>query len=298
LTPLLSGELAAISAALLWALASFLFSRLGQTIRPAQLNLTKGIGAILLFSLTLLVSGELFLPVTTWAIILLLISGAVGIGIGDSAYFHALSALGPRRTLLIGTLSPAITALMALVILGETLSPAAWMGMIITIAGVAWVISERTSQAESHDRFRLRGVLYAILAALSQSASSILSRLVFNQTAVTPLQSALIRLVGGVVVLLIWLACMRAPAMDWVKTATPRRWAIVVVAILVGTYFAIWLQQISFKLSPVAVAQTLLATSPLFVLPIALWSGEKISLRSLIGVLLAILGVALLFGLF
>jgi drug/metabolite transporter (DMT)-like permease len=297
LAPIVGGELAAILAAALWAVAAFLFTRLGQSIRPMQLNLIKGVGAILLFSLTLLITGEFFIPVAGWALLMLLLSGAIGISLGDTAYFHSLVTLGPRRSLLVGTLSPAMTALLALLFLGESLPPTAWVGMVITIAGVAWVVSERSGPDDTRYRFELRGVLYAFLAALCQSASSILSRLVFIETMVTPLQSALIRVVGGVVALLVWFAIIREPAFAWMTTITPRRWVIVVISILVGTYFAVWLQQVSFKVTPVAIAQTLLSTSPLFVLPIALWNGEKITLRSVLGAILALLGVALLFGL-
>jgi drug/metabolite transporter (DMT)-like permease len=59
----------------------------------------------------------------------------------------------------------------------------------------------------------------------------------------------------------------------------------------------IWLQQISLKYAAAGVAQTLFATSPLFVLPIVAVMGEYISLRSLLGAILAIAGVGLIFGL-
>ena len=58
----------------------------------------------------------------------------------------------------------------------------------------------------------------------------------------------------------------------------------------------IWLQQISLRYAAAGVAQTLFATSPLFVIPIVACTGERVSVRALLGALLAILGVGLLFG--
>jgi drug/metabolite transporter (DMT)-like permease len=82
------------------------------------------------------------------------------------------------------------------------------------------------------------------------------------------------------------------------RESSPGLWKIVLVATVVGTYVGNSLQQFSLKFTSAGVTQTLLSTSPLFVLPIAVWMGEKISPRAVGGVLLALVGIALLFGLF
>jgi len=95
------GEIAALSAALLWTLSSLVYSRLGLKIPPLQLNLYKGIIAIALIVITLLIQGSAFSNLSTSTVALLTISGAIGIGLGDTAYFLALNSLGARRTLLL-----------------------------------------------------------------------------------------------------------------------------------------------------------------------------------------------------
>jgi drug/metabolite transporter (DMT)-like permease len=45
----------------------------------------------------------------------------------------------------------------------------------------------------------------------------------------------------------------------------------------------------------VGIAQTLTATSPLFVLPIAAMMGDRINLRAIFGVIIALLGIGILF---
>ena len=67
------------------------------------------------------------------------------------------------------------------------------------------------------------------------------------------------------------------------------------IAVFIGTYIGIWLQQVSLKHSAAGIAQTLFATSPLFVLPLAACLGERVSLRAIWGAMIAIGGVALLF---
>ena len=63
-----------------------------------------------------------------------------------------------------------------------------------------------------------------------------------------------------------------------------------------GTYLAILLQQTALKFTAAGIAQTLAATSPLFVLPIAVWLGELVTVRAVLGVLVAIAGIALVLG--
>ena len=71
---------------------------------------------------------------------------------------------------------------------------------------------------------------------------------------------------------------------------------VIAITALFSTYLGIWLQQTALKYTATGIAQALISTSPLFVLPIALWMGEKVSFRAFLGVLVAIGGVALLFG--
>jgi drug/metabolite transporter (DMT)-like permease len=69
----------------------------------------------------------------------------------------------------------------------------------------------------------------------------------------------------------------------------------VAIAAFFGTYLAIWLQQTALKYAPAGVAQALLATSPIFVLPLLLALKERVSLRAALGALVALAGIWLLF---
>jgi drug/metabolite transporter (DMT)-like permease len=62
-----------------------------------------------------------------------------------------------------------------------------------------------------------------------------------------------------------------------------------------STYLGIWLQQTSLKFATTGIAQTLLATSPLFVIPMAVILGEKITPRAVLGALVALGGIGFLF---
>jgi drug/metabolite transporter (DMT)-like permease len=290
------GELFALGAAFLWALSSVLFKSLGRTIRPLELNLIKGIAGFILLAITSLIIGEVFASIRPAAIIVLAISGAVGIGFGDTMFFEAINRLGARRALLITILAPPMTVIFAWIFLRESLTLFAWAGILITILGVAWVITEKSKNEKEENKFTWWGVFFGFLAAFTQAAGAVLSRWALTESSVSALQSALIRLLAGTVVLLLWILIRREKIGLWLKPAPKKQlWTILAVVILFGTYIAIWMQQLAFKFTSVGIAQTLLATSPLFILPVAALQKEKISLRSVLGVLISIAGVGMIF---
>ncbi|MBW4647805.1 MAG: DMT family transporter [Kastovskya adunca ATA6-11-RM4] len=292
------GELAALSAALLWAMSAVVFAHLGQKIPPLLLNLSKGIVAIALIAFTLLIQGNLSFGLNSKALGLLLLSGILGIGLGDTFYFESLNNIGARRTLLLQALAPPLTALIALIFLQETLSTGAWAGIFLTVLGIAWVVSERVPVVSRQVMNLPRGVSFALLAALGQASGAVLSRAALSGTTVTPLWSTLVRITGGILILLLWIPLKERQPRLWLEPLQSIKIVgIIIVTAIFSTFLAIWLQQTALKLTAAGIAQALLATSPLFVLPLAMWMGEKVSFRAFLGVLVALGGIALLFSL-
>jgi drug/metabolite transporter (DMT)-like permease len=290
------GEFAALGAAFLWAASSSIYALLGQRIPPLQLNLIKGLIAIALIFLTLTISAQNTPQFNPLPVGFLLLSGVIGIGLGDTAYFSALNQLGARRTLLLETLAPPMAAFLALIFLGESLNAVAWCGIFLTILGVAWVITERTVALVVNSTNPMQGIVWGILAAIAQASGAVLSRFALIESDLSPLWSTLLRLIGGSAIVLLLLLSPRArlggEGVQW----TGRLIGIIIVTAFGSTYLGIWLQQTSLKFSPAGIAQTLTATSPLFVLPIAFWLGEKISFRAVLGVFVAIVGIGILFS--
>lgn len=229
-----------------------------------------------------------------WAWGLLLVSGGLGIGIGDTLYFTSINRLGPRRALLLETLSPPLGALLALGCLGEVLSLRAWTGMGLTLLGILWVISERVPTGTTMVRPRWPDTMFGGLAALASALAAVLSRAALVDTVIDPLWSTLVRLAGGLAMLLVLLR--RQGPLPTPRQLVPNRQVLgwLLIAAFLGTYLGIYLQQTAFKFAATGVAQALLATGPLFVLPLAAVMGDRVSLRAVGGALLALVGVVLL----
>jgi drug/metabolite transporter (DMT)-like permease len=305
------GLIAATAAAMLWAVATVLYARAGRVISPIRLNAIKGVGVSLLFASILLIFQRSDLVdlqhVPAAVVVGLAISGIVGIALGDSFYFASVNRIGPGRVSLLFLTSIPMTVVGGVIFLGETLSPLQILGVVITIAGVSWVVAERTElkplplesvSSALHRRSEyVAGVCFGVLAAVGQAAGAVVNRQVLSETDLSSLQTALLRL-GSATVVLVPIALLlggRRRSNGGTTVFVPAKiWLTVAVAALLGTFGGIWLQQVAFDRADAGIAATLLSTTPIWILPIAWLAGERVTRRTVVGALVAMLGIGLL----
>jgi hypothetical protein len=110
------------------------------------------------------------------------------------------------------------------------------------------------------------------------------------------LDTALVRLFAGVTAMVV-LAGAGGRLVPWARAiGRPRLAGAIAGAAFIGTYGGIWLAQIAIgRARSTAVAATLLATSPIFALPLGRWlDRERVSARALGGTVLAVAGLGAL----
>ena len=294
------GEAAALLAAGVWAGSSMLWARLGEKVRPMLLNLVKGVIALVM--LTPLV------VVADWAgfdrrtLLLFAVSGVVGIGIGDTFYFRSLNALGPTRALLLLMIAPPATVLGGWLTLGERINLGQGLGIAVTLAGVAWVITHRPPTPGDDGTTRppsTGGIIAGIAAAVLAAGAILINRAAFGgRDDLSVPATTFVRLLAGVVALAVLLPLVKPPA----GTVPLRKqgrgiWPMFVLATFLGTFLGLLLMQAAVgSRTDTGVVQTLLATSPLFVLPLTALAGERVTARSVVGATVAVAGIGLLFA--
>ncbi len=290
------GELAALTTAAFWAAGSLLFAAAARRAGGLALNQARITLALIALSLILLVTrGTAWAPAATGRdVAVLAVSGLIGLTLGDWAYFGALVDIGPRLSTLFMTLAPPFAALLAVPLLHETLRPEALLAMALILGGVAWVVLER-SPATTARGHRIRGAVLGSAAALAQALGLVLSK-VGMANAVDPLPATAIRMAA-------------ATAGIWVLgTATGRNRKLGVIirnpvaryatlgATFLGPVFGVWLSLVSVRLTKAGIAATLMALTPVLVLPLVIGiHKERVSRRAALGALAAVAGVALLF---
>lgn len=290
------GPLAALTAALFWALATLLYSQAGSYLSAAQLNLVKGIVACPLLLLAGWFTGQLLQLEGNLATYLLLASGIIGITLGDTLYFAALRRLGPWHTMLLEYLAPPFAALLAWILLAQGMRWYEVAAALVIISGIFVVISEKPKSA-NRVKLSVSGIAAGIGAALCQALGLVMSFHALQEFNMNPLNAALLRLLAGTVALTIALLLLKPSLIKSTRAAlrhTSIPWLL--TAIVMGTFLAIWLQQTAIAYINPGLAQTLLATAPLWLIPIQWLRGQPLSPRSIVGALIAVAGIALLFS--
>jgi drug/metabolite transporter (DMT)-like permease len=322
----LIGVLAALAAALCWTLASGLWRRLPTSLGPGQLNLLKNLVALALQLPLLLVLVGVGAAGSGGAgpVLLLLLSGVVGIALGDSFYLAALRRLGTRRALTFDAAGPALSAIFAALLLAEVPAPRQWLGIALISLAVLLVATQAPLQSPTtapalasapaptglpgatglHDATgatgaedsrlhgqRGLGIALALAAVGCGVAAALLSRAALRQGQFSPLLSATLRLGAAALVMLpmVW----RLPAPARRPLPPRRRWPLLLLATLLGTCAGLVLQQAALAQLKGGLAVALLSTGPVLAVPLAPLEGDRPGPLGLTAALLAVVGVAL-----
>ncbi|MCF6337873.1 MAG: DMT family transporter [Gammaproteobacteria bacterium] len=292
------GAVAALLSAFCWAVAAILFRRIGDRITAMGINLAKGLVAMFFMAVLLLpgfYSGLASLD--TNSIAALALSGIIGICFGDTLYFLALMRLGARRTLLLGSLIPIITALIAVIFLGEQISILAWLGMALAIAGVTYVLWQRAPRENTqHTREKYRsGLFFGVLFVVANALGIIATKV--GVADIPALEATFVRQAFAIAGLTFW-GLMVRDLLGWVTPLHEGKLLkVLLIASLIGALLGTWLSVVALKYTYAAVAATLNSTSPLFILPLAaFWLKEHVNWREIVGALAAVMGIGLYFS--
>jgi len=285
------GSIAALVSAASWALGGVLWHKIGEEISPFSMNLCKGVIGCLYIIMVLLVIG--IEPITMRAFLYLGVSGLIGITFGDTFFFMSLMYLGPRLAALMGTLTPVFIAIAAVLFLGENPSLLVWIGIIITVIGVIWVLWERLPENIMIKNKSL-GIKYSIMSIVCTTVGVIFAKI--GLTSVSAVQATFSRLAWGSIGLVLW-GILRQQLKEWVvpfkNLHLLKRASFIVFIVVFGGF---WLSLVALKYIDASIASTLNATTPIFILPmVVIMLREKIPVRAILGAILAVGGVALIF---
>ena len=148
------GEIAALSTALCWAITATSFEHSAKKIGSMNLNLMRLLlGLVFLSTFTFLTRGFV-LPTdaSTSGWFWLLLSGFVGIVLGDLLLFEAFVRIGSRISMLIYASVPPLSGIMAYLFLNESMSVIQIFGMFVTLVGIASVILVSEKESGKVDR--------------------------------------------------------------------------------------------------------------------------------------------------
>lgn len=289
---------AALGAALSWAIASLFAADASRAVGGLAFNRTRLCMVTVMLILMTSLWGDW--SSLSWSdATLLIVSGLVGIALGDTALFTCMQRLGPRRSSLIFALNAPMTLILSLALLSETLTLISGTGIFLAITGVylAIIYGKRRSQLhvwEETEPPLWLGVGIGLLAALGQALGLIIIKPVM-EAGTDPMAAATVRAGISAVAMLftLWLPfqMFRAKA-----RLTFRLGFGMAMSGLLGMAVGMSLLLYSIEHGDAGLMAILSATSPVMILPLLWWrTRESPAPMAWVGAVIATAGVVLTF---
>ncbi|MEI7491532.1 MAG: DMT family transporter [Bacteroidota bacterium] len=297
------GEFAALLTAFFWTVTAITFEAASRKIGSMVVNILRLIiGFIFLSIFVFFYRGYLF-PVDAslhnW--LWLSLSGLIGFTFGDLCLFQSFVLIGARVSMLIMALAPPMTALFAWMVLGEKLSLQSWIGMAVTMNGIALVVLRRSGEGEKNGllnmlkfSYPLWGLLLAFGGALGQAVGLVLSKV--GMQGYDTFASTQIRVMAGTAGFAIIYALIGKWKDVLRGTTRARPMAILSIGAFFGPFLGVSFSLIAIKYADTGIASTIMAIVPVLIIPPSMiLYKEKISLKEVAGAILAVGGVAIFF---
>ena len=300
------GEIASLLTALCWLGSSLSFAVAGREAGAQPLNQFRLYAALpILCLLGISITGSAWpSDASTERIVLLLLSGIFGLVLGDYGFFHALATIGPRLASVILSLWPACTVLINL-LRGESPTGGQMLGVGLTVCGVALVLCGKRESAWRPgltQRQWLWGCVGALVGALGQASGFVMAGLAMRPgpdlaLGMHPLQATIVR-IGAATVGMQLLVCLQRRPLALLKIVQNQKALLfAMTGVVCGPVLGVWLSMVgAANAQGTAVASALMATTPIFMLPVAIWFYRaRVSFLGVVGTVLAVAGVAVCF---
>jgi drug/metabolite transporter (DMT)-like permease len=292
------GELAALATAFFFALTALIFTTTGRMVGSQVTNRMR-----LLFALTYLIVLNLIvfhepLPFSAgssrW--LWLSLSGIIGLSLGDAFLFQSMVSVGARLGSLLLSLAPIFGSIIAWVFFGETLTFWQITGIVLALAGIAWVVASHEEPPDTPRGHTSRGVLFGVLAGLGQAVGLVFSKQGMSGN-FSPFQANAIRMLAAVLFIWIWAAFRREAGSTFQELrGKPRILGLLALGAFIGPVLGVSSSLLAIQHIEIGIASTLIALTPVIILPISYFGfREKIGWQAIVGTLFAIAGVAILF---
>jgi len=299
-------ELSGLVAALCWTITSLMAPKLLIEFGSFRFNTVRiSMASITLIAITVLTQT---VDATIWRHTnALILSGLVGIFIGDTFLFNAMSRLGPRRTGVLFATNAPMAIIFAWIVFDETLSVIELFGCALVTFGamIAILYGRRKNQLDNVKAARLEetkgslaiGVCMALIAAFCQVSGAILSKPALLD-GTNPITASAIRVSAAALALIAAYVIyskrhpIQATKLHLISLSSYLQvFIIAIIGMVIGMSVLVW----GIGYGNIGIVTTLSATVPVLVLP-AIWivTGQRPALGAWIGAILVVIGAGLI----
>ena len=169
------GIISALLAAFCWSIAVIIFRSASKYLSPLLIVGLKNTIALFCFIISFLI-----FDISIWQssftntdYFKIIISGCLGMGIGDILFIYALSQIGANRVAIINCFEPAVIYFFSILILDSYLTTQQFFGFTIVIIALLIIAYEKDKE-EIDPKIKKKGMLTQIFAVILSSFGIVL----------------------------------------------------------------------------------------------------------------------------
>ena len=284
------GDIYALLTAVCWSSAVILFDISSRKFEAFQLNAIKNLIGVFGFIITIIV---LSIPIPNFSsseLIVLIISGLLGITIADVLFLDSLKRMGASISGLVSTLYTPSIFILAFILFSETIAPQSYLGGFLVVSGIAITVFKVPENITKKNLYI--GILLGVLAQILTAYSVLTVKPILEKHHI--LYVALYRFGIGLIGTI--LICIQHYGLNQLiqDYKNGLRDFQLVLGSFLGTYLSVilWLAGFKYTLAGRAAIYNQLSTV-LIVIFARIFLDESLNTRKIIGVLLAIFGAIL-----
>ncbi|MFI5236767.1 MAG: DMT family transporter [Ignavibacteriales bacterium] len=290
------GEISALATACCWSITAYAFTNASRKIGPVQVNIDRMSFASIILFLIIIIFG-ISLTLSFNQVSNLIISGILGLVLGDSFLFKSFQLIGARLGMIVMAIVPVLSSVLAFFFLDEVISYLGMIGMLLAITGILIVVSERKPGEQNHYAFNKLGIFYGFLGAVGQATGLIFAKFAFQDGELNGFTASFIRLISASLIILPLAFVFKKyknPVSIYPKDNHVAK--LILIGTIFGPVLGITLSLVSIEFVKVGIASTLMSTMPIIMLPIArFYFKEKLNWKAMLGAVIAVIGAAIIF---
>ena len=298
------GILFAIGASIFWSITVTILKPVTQNISPFLINPIKNsIGFILFFILFISTSTPLWYShLYNYEYAIILISGALGMVLGDTVFIYALNKIGANRVAIVDSFSPVVIHIYSIILLSnQELSIMQISGFFITIAGLLILTYENDYDDIDYKTKRF-GIALVLGAMACTGGGVVFLKTVLERIAEPGLDGIKLnlwvtafRLIPGVVLSWIIFSFQKDRYQLLKPLKDKNNYRPLIIASILGPFLALgcWILGYAFLSKP-SVASIIGQTSVIFIVILSwLFLKEKITRLRILSTIFVFIGVIL-----
>ena len=291
------GVIYALTAALAWAGSSTIIKSITTKIDVLSLSALRLCVASLLLFAVISLSGRIteFINTPLMPLVYVIISGIIGLAVGDTVFIKSLSYLDVSRAFPIAQCAyPVFTMLLAVSLLGESFTWVTGLGTFLVLLGIYLITSTWKASGinSTSGRINGKGIVLALIAGIVWAVATVTLKL--GVMDMDPLVAGAIRISSAAIVLLSFaLSQRKRGALQLRKYGSPSL-ALALTSGFISPGMGMVFFIIAIQLLGAGKTAVLSATSPLFLLPFSVFIlKERLTRLTLIGIFTGVTGICL-----